>query len=99
MTTLARRCPVASMRTVMKRLFVVVVIVLGLAVIFGFFGWAFYVTRGSDWTGGSTAITVAMIAGTIAVGALTGVLMWLAFYSSRRGYDDPPRFEEPKDGD
>ena len=33
--------------------------------------------------------------GLIVVGGLTGVLMWLAFYSSRRGYDEPYDVNQP----
>ncbi|HLZ85117.1 MAG TPA: hypothetical protein VKQ54_16245 [Caulobacteraceae bacterium] len=73
----------------------VILAVAGLLAVFAFFGWAFYATWGTDWTGGSKAITVALVAGAIAVGGLTGVLMWLAFYSNRKGYDDPPTIEEP----
>jgi cation transporter-like permease len=77
-----------------------ILITLGLLVMAGFFAWAFYVTRG-DWTGGSRAILIAMAAGAIGVGALTGVLMWLAFYSSREGYDESPKLEshDPETGD
>jgi cation transporter-like permease len=69
-----------------------ILITLGLLALAGFFAWAFYVTRG-DWAGGSKAIFIAMAAGAIGVGALTGVLMWLAFYSSRAGYDESPQLE------
>jgi hypothetical protein len=57
----------------------------------------FYTMGGFAWTGGSRAIAVALVAGAVGVGALTGVLMWLAFYSARKGYDDPPTFDEPDD--
>ncbi|MDB5480527.1 MAG: hypothetical protein JWO83_1580 [Caulobacteraceae bacterium] len=73
---------------------VVILSVAGLLAVFGFFGWAFYTTRGVAWTGGSKAIAVALVAGAVAVGALTGLLMWLAFYSSRKGYDEPPTFDD-----
>ena len=81
----------------MRRL-VVILTAVGLLAVFGFFGWVFYTTGGFAWTGGSKAIVVALIAGAIGVGALTGVLMWLAFYSDRKGYDDPPTFDEPDQG-
>jgi hypothetical protein len=62
---------------------------VGLAVLFAFFGWAFYATRDfGSWTGGSEAITVMIALGVIVTGGLTAVLMWLAFYSSRKGYDE-----------
>ncbi|MDB5483774.1 MAG: hypothetical protein JWO83_4827 [Caulobacteraceae bacterium] len=78
----------------MKR-WVVILAALGLMAVFAFFGWAFYISGGFAWTGGSKAIVIALVAGAVGVGALTGVLMWLAFYSSRKGYDDPPSFDEP----
>jgi cation transporter-like permease len=81
----------------MKRL-VVILTAVGLLAVFVFFGWVFYATGGFAWTGGSKAIVVALVAGAIGVGALTGVLMWLAFYSDRKGYDDPPTFDEPDQG-
>jgi high-affinity Fe2+/Pb2+ permease len=69
-----------------------ILVTLGLLVVAGFFAWAFYFTRG-EWTGGSRAIVIAMAAGAIGVGALTGALMWLAFYSARKGYDESPQLE------
>jgi cation transporter-like permease len=78
----------------MKR-WVVILAALGLMAVFAFFGWALYISGGFAWTGGSKAIVIALVAGAVGVGALTGVLMWLAFYSSRKGYDDPPSFDEP----
>jgi cation transporter-like permease len=72
----------------------ILLIALGLMAVAGFFAWAFWATRG-DWTGGSRAILIAMIAGAVGVGALTGVLMWLAFYSSRAGYDENLRVAPP----
>jgi cation transporter-like permease len=81
----------------MKR-WVVILSAVGVLAVFGFFGWVFYINGGLAWTGGSKAIAIALVAGAAGVGALTGVLMWLAFYSSRKGYDDPPRFEDPDDG-
>ena len=86
------RAPLWSMRRM-----TVVVAAIGLLAVFGFFGWAFWASRGTAWTGGSTAIAVTLVAGVVAVGGLTGLLMWLAFYSNRRGYDDPPTFDEPED--
>ena len=77
-----------------KRL-VVILTGVGLLVVFGFFGWVFYTTGGFAWIGGSKAIATALVAGALGVGALTGLLMWLAFYSSRKGFDDPPTFDDP----
>lgn len=71
----------------------------GLAILFGFMGWAFYSTRAMGLGGpGSGAIVVMIVAGVLGVGCLTGVLMWLAFYSSRKGYDESPKFETKPDG-
>jgi hypothetical protein len=62
---------------------------IALAVIFAFFGWAFYATRDlGSWTGGSGAIAIMIILGVLGTGGLTAGLMWLAFYSSRKGYDE-----------
>ncbi|MBV8594449.1 MAG: hypothetical protein JOZ27_09140 [Caulobacteraceae bacterium] len=68
----------------------------GLVLMFGFFGWAFWDTRAmGGWTGGSHAIAIMIAIGVVGVSALTGVLMWLAFYSARKGYDDATRFAPP----
>lgn len=80
----------------MRNAGLVVVTIVALVVIFGFFGWAFYATRSfGSWTGGSTAIAIMLVGGVFGAGGLTGVLMWLAFVSERKGYDDPPHIEEP----
>jgi hypothetical protein len=42
---------------------------------------------------------VMIVAGVLGTGLLTGVLMWLAFYSSRKGYDESPKFEPKRGGD
>jgi cation transporter-like permease len=80
-----------------RRRLIVALTAIGLLAVFGFFAWAFYSTRGTAWTGGSKAIAVTLVVGAVAVGGLTGVLMWLAFYSSRKGYDEPPTFDERDD--
>jgi hypothetical protein len=70
-----------------------ILVFAGLALVFGFFGWAFHISGVlGELTGGSIAITIMIVAGVVATGALTGFLMWLAFYSSRKGYDRPPEF-------
>ena len=70
---------------------------LGLAALLGFMGWAVYSMRDAGgWTGGSTALAVLIIGGVVLTGGLTALLMALAFYSSRKGYDDPPVFD-PED--
>ncbi|MEO8926804.1 MAG: hypothetical protein ABI306_06530 [Caulobacteraceae bacterium] len=72
---------------------------VGLALLFGFMAWAFYSTSSMGLGGpGSGAIVVMIVAGVLGVGCLTGVLMWLAFYSSRKGYDESPKFETKPDG-
>jgi hypothetical protein len=62
---------------------------LGLAGFAAFVVWAFRATAhtGGGWT---TLLRIwpYVLGGVIATGALTGVLMWLAFYSANHGYDD-----------
>ena len=55
-----------------------------------FAGWAFY--KGSQLSGGWRSLAPIwpfVLGGCLAVGALTGGLMWLVFYSANHGYDDP----------
>lgn len=52
----------------------------------------FTLRRTREWTGGSNAIALIIVLGALVTAALGGALMWLAFYSSRRGYDDRPNF-------
>jgi len=68
---------------------------IGLALFGAFIGWAFYASEslGGGWES-LRPILPAVIFGLIAVGGLTGVLMWLAFYSSRNGYDEPFEFDD-----
>jgi cation transporter-like permease len=75
----------------------VIFLVGGLVVMFGFMGWAFYSTRSIGFGPGGGPITVMIVAGVAGTGLLTGVLMWLAFYSSRKGYDENPKFETKPD--
>jgi hypothetical protein len=71
---------------------------VALAALAAFFGWGFYAMRDfGSWTGGSRAIAIMIGVGAIATGALTGALMWLAFYSSRKGYDEVVKFDRPED--
>jgi hypothetical protein len=73
---------------------------LGLLVLFGFMGWAFYTTGSMRLSGASSTTSLVMIvAGVVGTGALAGGLMWLAFYSSRKGYDETPRFDTDPDPD
>jgi H+/Cl- antiporter ClcA len=68
---------------------------IGLALFGAFIGWAFYASEslGGGWES-LRPVLPAVILGLIAVGGLTGVLMWLAFYSSRNGYDEPFEFDD-----
>ena len=71
--------------------------VLGLGAMVAFGTWAFEAAgaSGNGWDG-LKPIMPYVIGGMVAVGALTGVLMWLAFYSSRKGYDEPFNLDEPE---
>jgi hypothetical protein len=62
---------------------------LGLAGFAAFAGWAFVRTEklGNGWRD-LEPIWPYVAGGAIGVGLLTGVLMWLAFHSANRGYDD-----------
>ena len=83
----------------MKRILPVIAALVILALLAALIGWGYYV---SSWLGGGwewlTAILPYVIVGLIAVGGLTGVLMWLAFYSARHGYDDPYDVNKPGGG-
>ena len=63
---------------------------LGLLLVFGFMGWSLYAANrmGGSWTGGSPLLAMIIVLGVVGACALAGVLMWLAFYSARKGYDD-----------
>jgi hypothetical protein len=39
-----------------------------------------------------------MVGGAVVVAGLTAALMWLAFFSSRRGYDEPYDVNKPDGG-
>jgi hypothetical protein len=78
----------------MRKALTIALIVLGLGVVLAAMGWALYASRSlGSWTGGSPVILIMMVAGTLLTGALTGGLMWLAFYSERKGYDEPFRLD------
>ena len=83
----------------MKRILPVIAALVILALLAALIGWGYYV---SSWLGGGwellTAILPYVVVGLIAVGGLTGVLMWLAFYSARHGYDDPYDVNKPGGG-
>ncbi len=64
--------------------------IAGFAVVAAFMAWVVSQSggMGGSWTGGSPHIVAAMAIGVVGAGLLTGLLMWLAFFSARRGYDD-----------
>jgi len=67
--------------------------VVAALVLFGAYAtWAF--TQGEHLGGGWASLTPIwpyVAGGLLTVAALAGGLMWLAFYSSRKGYDDIDR--------
>ncbi|HEV2364935.1 MAG TPA: hypothetical protein VGS12_12145 [Caulobacteraceae bacterium] len=76
----------------MKTLTAIVLIGAGLAFL-AFMGWTLATSGIMGSLRGNSGVVIAIIVGgVVGVGGLTGLLMWLAFYSSRRGYDEPPRF-------
>ena len=69
--------------------------VAGLAGVAAFMAWVVVRTGAPDsplgrapWTGGSPHIAAAMAIAVVGAGGLAAGLMWLAFFSARRGYDD-----------
>jgi len=72
-----------------------IVTAVGLALFAAFVVWALYASEslGGGWES-LRPILPMVILGLVVVGGLTGVLMWLAFYSSRHGYDEPYTFED-----
>ena len=51
----------------------------------------------ASWTGGSRVLSLMVILGAAGTGALTAILMGLAFYSDRKGYDEPPHVDPPSE--
>ena len=69
-------------------------IIAGLAVVFGFMGKALWDIGGlRGLTGGHPELGVALGIAVVGTGALAAILMRLAFYSSRKGYDETVEFE------
>ena len=68
---------------------------VGLALFGAFIGWAFYASSslGGGWES-LRPILPMVIFGLVLVGGLTGALMWLAFYSSRAGSDEPYEWDD-----
>jgi hypothetical protein len=62
----------------------------GLAAFAVFAGWAFFASSklGGGWRS-LGPIWPYVLGGVLVTGALTGFLMWLAFYSANHGYDEP----------
>jgi hypothetical protein len=76
----------------------VILVVIGLIVVFGFMIWAVADVGGVGALFGRTADVNFMIGfGVVGVAVLAGVLMRLAFISSRRGFDEPVQFEKRED--
>lgn len=63
---------------------------LGLAAFAVFAGWAFFAADkiGGGWRSSLAPIWPYVAGGAVVVAALSGFLMWLAFYSANHGYDD-----------
>ena len=69
----------------------ILLVFLPVAAIGVFLGWVAFAMRDvGTWDGGSVAMWIAIILGLLTTGGLGAGLMWLAFFSSRRGYDDGP---------
>jgi cation transporter-like permease len=84
----------------MRRWWIVSLAVAALVAVVGFGAWAILATQSiGSWTGGSWVILAMIVAAAVFTGGLTGVLMWLAFYSDRKGYDEPFRPGEADDKD
>jgi hypothetical protein len=80
----------------MKRFWPYALLAVLVAGILGYLGWALWSLRGTgSWTGGSWVLGAIIVGGVLVTGALAGALMWLAFYSARRGYDDRPQDFDP----
>lgn len=76
----------------MNRWTLIALVGVGLLAVVVFGVWAVIATQSmGSWTGGSLVILWSIIAAAVFTGGLTGALMWLAFYSSRKGYDEPFR--------
>jgi hypothetical protein len=73
----------------MRRVLPWLMLILGLALFGGYFGWAFLASGGFGEAGsqGMAFAWAILGGGVLLTGALTGFFMWLAFHSSRRGYD------------
>lgn len=62
---------------------------LGLVLVFGFLGWTMITQNPlGELSGGTPFTTVLLLSGVVLSAVLGGVLMWLAFRSSKRGFDE-----------
>lgn len=78
----------------------ILLLLLGLAVVFGFMGWALWKMGGLEGiTGGSMTLALVIGGGVLATAALAGGLMWLAFWSSKKGFDETVEFETREDAE
>jgi hypothetical protein len=69
-------------------------IYIGLPVALGFLGYMIWLVRvagrmGEGWSS-LAPIWPFVAGGLVGVGLLTAALIWLMFYSDRRGFDEPP---------
>ena len=80
----------------MRRTWTLIALLAALAAVAGVGGWTLYASSrlGYGWEG-LGQVLIFVVVGLIAVGGLTGGLMWLAFYSARRGYDEPYDVNRP----
>jgi uncharacterized RDD family membrane protein YckC len=71
------------------RIVAITLVSLGMLALAVFLAWAIYmVGRGGGGWGGLGPVWPYVAGAAVVTGALTAVFMWLAFYSSKRGYDD-----------
>jgi hypothetical protein len=83
----------------MRKALPYVVVAAVLLVVLAGMGWAVWASRDfGSWTGGSRAILIMIAVGAVLTGGLTALLVWLAFYSERKGYDEPFHFDSHEDG-
>jgi hypothetical protein len=64
--------------------------IAGLLAVTAFMAWVAMRSgaMGGSWTGGSPHILAAMVIAGVGAGGLAAGLIWLAFFSARRGYDE-----------
>lgn len=65
--------------------------IAGLALVAAYMAWVAVRSPsvgGGSWAGGSPHILAALAIALVGIAVLGGGLMWLAFFSARRGFDD-----------